>query len=141
MQELVEADFLKATSVGFAPIKFKFTSNPDRQFGIDFIEQELLEFSIVPVPANPDAVIAFGPGKSMTEDQWRKAERRAAPQEKPMTLEQKILHALAQGNQAVADGLLFGIFGPAAQRWFIGWVAEGRPEIEDFSAPPWCSVH
>ena len=44
-------------SVGFAPIKFKFTSDPERKFGIDFIEQELLEFSIVPVPANPDAVI------------------------------------------------------------------------------------
>jgi HK97 family phage prohead protease len=46
-----------ATSVGFNPIKFAFTDDPQRCYGIDFLEQELLEFSCVPVPANADALI------------------------------------------------------------------------------------
>lgn len=59
-----------------------------------------------------------------------------------MTLEQKIIRALASGNQAVADGLLFGLFGTAAQLWFVEWVAEGRELTEeDFASPPWVTVH
>src|SRR5690606_20034299 len=37
--------------------KWNWSEEDDRRFGVDFIEQELLEFSIVPVPANPDALI------------------------------------------------------------------------------------
>lgn len=47
--------YLNATSVGFMPIKFMF--NEERTFGIDFLEQELLEYSAVPVPSNPEALI------------------------------------------------------------------------------------
>jgi HK97 family phage prohead protease len=50
--------FLKATSVGFDPLKWSF--NEARSWGVDFLEQELLEFSCVPVPANPEALIAAG---------------------------------------------------------------------------------
>ena len=45
--------FLKSTSVGMLPEKYLFN---DAEGGIDFDEQELLEFSIVPVPSNPEAV-------------------------------------------------------------------------------------
>lgn len=55
--EMLKGGFLSATSVGFAPIKYAFVDKPDRQFGIDFLEQELLEFSIVTVPANAEALI------------------------------------------------------------------------------------
>lgn len=55
--EMYKQGFLSATSVGFMPLKFAFTEDPKRRFGIDFIEQELLEFSAVPVPANPEALI------------------------------------------------------------------------------------
>jgi HK97 family phage prohead protease len=55
--DLLKGGFLNATSVGFSPKKFAFVDDPERRFGIDFIEQELLEFSIVPVPANPDALV------------------------------------------------------------------------------------
>lgn len=51
---LIDGGFLRATSVGFRPTKYVF--NEDRR-GIDFSEQELLEFSVVPVPANPEALI------------------------------------------------------------------------------------
>jgi len=51
---LIDGGFLRATSVGFRPESF--TPNSERR-GIDFKTQELLEFSIVPVPSNPDALI------------------------------------------------------------------------------------
>lgn len=55
--EMLKAGFLSATSVGFAPLKYAFTDDPQRRFGIDFMEQELLEFSVVPIPANAEALI------------------------------------------------------------------------------------
>lgn len=55
--EMIRGGFLSATSVGFAPIKYAFSEAADRKFGIDFIEQELLEFSVVPIPANAEALI------------------------------------------------------------------------------------
>lgn len=55
--EMYKLGFLSATSVGFAPLKYAFTDDPQRRYGIDFLEQELLEFSAVPVPANGEALI------------------------------------------------------------------------------------
>lgn len=54
---MLKGGFLHATSVGFIPTKYNFVDDPARRFGIDFLEQELLEFSIVTVPANPEALI------------------------------------------------------------------------------------
>ncbi len=54
---LYKAGFLSATSVGFRPVKWAWTEDKDRKLGIDFEQQELLEYSAVPVPANPDALI------------------------------------------------------------------------------------
>lgn len=55
--ELIKGGFLSATSVGFMPLKWAFADDQARGFGIDFIESELLEFSIVPIPANAEALI------------------------------------------------------------------------------------
>ncbi len=46
--------FLRGFSVGFDPAEYVI--NDDRR-GIDFKVQELLEFSAVPVPANPEALL------------------------------------------------------------------------------------
>lgn len=54
---MLKDGFLSAVSVGFVPKKWSFAEGEGRKFGIDFEEQELLEFSVVPVPANPDALI------------------------------------------------------------------------------------
>ena len=51
---MLKGGFLRATSVGFEPKRHVY--NEDRR-GVDFIEQELLEFSVVPVPANPEALM------------------------------------------------------------------------------------
>ena len=57
---MITAGYLCATSVGFAPIRMKFSDDKQRPYGIDFLEQELLEFSIVSIPANPDALLDPG---------------------------------------------------------------------------------
>lgn len=54
--DFLKGGFLRATSVGFRPKKGKFAWNEQRG-GIDFEEQELLEFSVVPVPSNPQALM------------------------------------------------------------------------------------
>ncbi len=51
---LLQGGFLRATSVGFRPIRSAYNNE---RGGYDFEEQELLEFSIVPVPANPEALM------------------------------------------------------------------------------------
>lgn len=53
--ELVRGKFLRAASVGFKPTLYVFN---DEHKGYDFSEQELLEHSIVPVPSNPEALMA-----------------------------------------------------------------------------------
>ena len=49
--------YLNAVSVGFLPTKWMWVEEDDRPFGVDFQEQEMLEHSAVPVPANPNALI------------------------------------------------------------------------------------
>ena len=51
---MIDGGFLRATSVGFRPIKRAMN---EERGGYDFQSQELLEFSVVPVPANPEALI------------------------------------------------------------------------------------
>lgn len=66
---MAKEGWLGATSVGFRPIKWDYTNDETRGAddwfpGIDFEEQELVELSIVTVPANPEALIeAPGPGE------------------------------------------------------------------------------
>lgn len=55
--DMLKAGFLSATSVGFQPLKYAFADDPKRKFGIDFMEQELLEFSVVSIPANAEALL------------------------------------------------------------------------------------
>jgi HK97 family phage prohead protease len=56
--EMYKTGFLRATSVGFRAIKWNYVDDKDRGYGVDFIEQELFEFSAVTLPANPEALIA-----------------------------------------------------------------------------------
>ena len=66
---LARDGFIAATSVGFRPIKWEYSQDQARGAddwfpGIDFEQQELVELSIVTVPANPEALIdAPGPGE------------------------------------------------------------------------------
>jgi HK97 family phage prohead protease len=54
--QLVKGGFIKAGSVGFIPIDYEFSKDKNRPNGIDFKQQELIEFSICSVPANVNAL-------------------------------------------------------------------------------------
>lgn len=51
---MVKGGFLNASSIGFRPMEWTF--NEDRR-GVDFMSIELLEWSVVPVPAHPEALV------------------------------------------------------------------------------------
>jgi hypothetical protein len=54
---LYSEGYMSAASVGFIPLDWKYPEgDPAREWGIDFLEQELLEYSLVTVPANADAL-------------------------------------------------------------------------------------
>ena len=52
--QLYVKGFMNAVSVGFKPMEYTFDET--RKYGINFYKQELLEYSCVPVPANPNAI-------------------------------------------------------------------------------------
>jgi len=54
LRKLIEAGILKAVSVGFRPIEYQDISNSG---GIRYLKSELVECSLVAVPANPNAVM------------------------------------------------------------------------------------
>lgn len=72
IHDMCKGGFLNATSVGFAGKDFE--KSKDRERGYDFKAQELLEFSIVPVPSNPEALIQRGE-KSAVVQRYAKAMR------------------------------------------------------------------
>jgi hypothetical protein len=66
----------KAASIGFSPVEFEFNR---QRGGFDFKRSELVEWSLVSIPAAPGALLEPAP-KSMTAEQWRQQrqkERRA----------------------------------------------------------------
>lgn len=54
---LVDEGYIRAGSVGFVPLEWEYVNRKDGTRGVDFERQELLEFSVVPVPANANALI------------------------------------------------------------------------------------
>lgn len=83
---MYEEGFLRAVSVGFKPLKYDPILDEEGHptYGYRFLKQELLEFSAVPIPANPDALvnarqkgIDTGPFKAWAEemlDRWNETE-------------------------------------------------------------------
>lgn len=55
---MVRGGYLNATSAGWLPLEWRFSQDKGRVGGIDFIRVEALEFSQVPVPALPTALVA-----------------------------------------------------------------------------------
>ncbi len=54
---LVKGGYLNTVSVGFRPVEWSLTKDKARPGGIDFKKQVLMEISIVPLPANSNALV------------------------------------------------------------------------------------
>jgi HK97 family phage prohead protease len=54
---LIKGKFINAASVGWIPLEWKFVEDKDRGFGVDYLKQELLEWSVVNIPANPECLV------------------------------------------------------------------------------------
>ena len=72
VEAMYRLGFMRALSIGFIPKKYAFD---EERRGYDMIESELLEYSCVPVPANPEALSAaksagidLAPLKTMLEE-------------------------------------------------------------------------
>jgi uncharacterized protein len=65
---MLKAGYLSATSVGFRPIE----SEPIKGGGRRYLKQELLEFSVVPVPSNGEALMLRGVSHEQAA-KWKKA--------------------------------------------------------------------
>jgi HK97 family phage prohead protease len=57
--QMYREKYLNATSVGMIPLEFEVAKDREDEYMLpfDINKQELLEFSAVPVPANPDALV------------------------------------------------------------------------------------
>ena len=55
--QLCKGGFLSAASVGFIPKEFESSDRDGYHYPMDITKQELLEWSIVPVPANSDCLM------------------------------------------------------------------------------------
>lgn len=53
---MVRGGYINSVSVGFQPIDWQLSKDPARKGGIDFKKQKLLEISVVPIPANENAL-------------------------------------------------------------------------------------
>ena len=67
--EMVKAGFLNAFSIGFIPKEYKDRQNTDGTTSRVFTRSELLEISLVPVPANPNALVLARSYKGMQFDE------------------------------------------------------------------------
>jgi len=56
VNQLIDFGALRSSSVGFLPKEWKIVDDEARH-GYDFERLELLEWSVVPVPANPEAIV------------------------------------------------------------------------------------
>ncbi len=54
---LVKGGYLSAASVSWMPLEWRYSTDKSRMGGIDFIRQELLEVSVVPVPSDTSALV------------------------------------------------------------------------------------
>jgi HK97 family phage prohead protease len=81
---LVQEKFINAVSVGFMPIEWSWSEDKSRPGGIDFERCELLEISVVPIPANANALIEARATKSWGRSYARTAAR-SAPVPTPLS--------------------------------------------------------
>lgn len=121
--------FMRATSVGFMPDEYVWS---EEQNGMKFITQELLEYSMVPVPCNPEALqiarskgIDIAPLKGWCEkllDEWESGKRSIGVSRKQLEKivkesdgKNKTYHVSAAKQKELREK---NIWEPRLKKWF-----------------------
>ena len=95
--QMVSGGFLRACSVGFVPLEWSWVEEAGGRFGIDYKRQELLEWSITPVPCNPNCL-------GMGDDEEEEAAAKAADAATLLALERmakQLGRKLVESNNGV----------------------------------------
>lgn len=112
VKALIDAGFIKGSSVGFIPYEWEFRKKKDGEneivVGFLFKKWGLLEWSVVPVPSNPEALVVDAKSKGIAvgaiEDamrEWKgQREAIAAPFEQEIT---QLKDALAEASTELAQ--------------------------------------
>jgi HK97 family phage prohead protease/HK97 family phage major capsid protein len=95
IRRLVEADILRAVSVGFRPLEHEPINAKDPFSGRRYIKSELVETSLVAVPANPNA-IAVAKAMNISDDTVRLVFGEHADQE---TKRRETIPAVTRGGE------------------------------------------
>ncbi len=93
--ELFKGGFLKAFSVGFNPTEHRQPTTKDLTKHPEWAEVrriyskwEMLEYSVVPIPANPDALVtAVGKGLNVSDELWDELDMSELPVVKSVVME------------------------------------------------------
>jgi len=120
---MIKGGFLNAVSVGFRPQKFKSAERDNGQQGFDFEEQELLEYSVVPIPANPQALVAASKHGIDLDPitVWAKS-----------WLEKAVPEHVRFKGMVPANPADYGL-APMGEEW-------SRPSLRDFTSDSWDEV-
>jgi HK97 family phage prohead protease len=102
LYRLYKNGFMSAVSVGFIPLEYD-----NSEGGYHFKKQELLEFSLVPVPANPEALVnlAFKGLEAEGIDKTVISYGRAHPNGTPLAAEDTEWNGSAEVRNAEVDDL------------------------------------
>jgi hypothetical protein len=101
----VRSRLVRGASVGFIPLKWSFSKDPQRPMGVDFHECRLLEWSVCAIPANSSCLLlgaVAGDARALVDLDVKTAERLrearrfialASPEPAPMTRDQRLAEA------------------------------------------------
>ena len=108
----IRRGFINATSVRWLPIRTEWIDKPDgeRHEGegekvLVFREQKLLEWSFVPIPADPGAVVVRADGGPLAVEDYAETAQRPPPAAKPPTREELLDDADYLRSRLEAYGL------------------------------------
>jgi len=103
--QLYKNGYMNAVSVGFIPVEYE-----EKGEGYEYLKQELLEFSCVPVPANPEALISLAVKGMKKEKETKEVKgvityRQAHPDGTPKAPENEQWNGAAEVRDAEVDDL------------------------------------
>ena len=132
--DMLKAGFLNATSVGFRAMEH--TPNQERK-GYDYTKQELMEFSIVPIPSNQEALVSQ---RSATVEQvktWTKAVTEWAAKQASPAQEAITTYAAKTGRILHQEPEQFAAF----EKDYLIETNEGAKTLTDARIGKLCALH